>query len=156
MENQLDKILSSFSGENRELIPVLQKVQDEFGYLSEDSMHRVSEFLNVPLSDVFGVASFYEQFRFTPVGKNMIMVCKGTACHVKGAEKVMEEISRHVEVKEGETSSDMEYTLKGVACIGCCALAPCITFNNEVHGRLNKKSIEKIFKGKKVEEKTND
>ncbi len=156
MEKELNKILSSFQGKSNELIPALQQIQEELGYLPGDAMLYAAEFLNVPESTVFGVASFYAQFRFTPVGKNMIMVCKGTACHVKGAEKVLDEISRQVGIEDGETSADMQYTLESVACIGCCALAPCITINSEVHGRLNAKSIEKIFKRKKAEEKTNE
>ncbi len=156
MKEKLGIILSSFSGEGRELIPVLQKVQDEMGYLSPEAMLYAAEFLKIPPSNVFGVASFYEQFRFSPVGKKMVMVCQGTACHVKGAEKVMNEISRHIGIKKGQTSEDMEYTLKGVTCIGCCALAPCITINDDVHGRLTPKLIEKLFIKKPVNKKTNE
>jgi len=156
MEKTINKILSSFQGKSSELIPALLKIQEELGYLPDDAMHYAAEFLNVPESTVFGVASFYSQFRFTPVGKNKIMVCKGTACHVKGADKILDEISRNIGIKDGETSSDMQYTLEGVACIGCCALAPCITINNEVHGRLNPKLVDKIFNSKQAEGKSNE
>ncbi len=142
----LDNILSSFEGKSGELIPVLQKIQNELGYLSEEAMLRAAEFLNIPESKVFGVASFYSQFRFTPTGRNKITVCEGTACHVKGAKGIKEEISRIKGIEDGETSSCMEYTLEGVACIGCCALAPCITINDDVHGRLDKKKVSDILK----------
>ncbi len=147
-----EKILK-YKGKTGITIPVLQTIQKAFGYLPKNILKQTSIDLRIPLNELYGVASFYSQFRFTPVGKNMIMVCKGTACHVKGAEKILDEISRKIGIKDGETSTDMEYTLEGVACIGCCALAPCITINNEVHGRLNTKSIDKIFKSKKAEGK---
>ncbi len=156
MEKELNKILSSFEGKSSELIPALQQIQEELGFLPADAMLYAAEFLNVPESTVFGVASFYAQFRFNPVGKNIIKVCHGTACHVKDAGKILDEISRNIGIKDGETSADMQYTLESVACIGCCALAPCITINDEVHGRLNTKTVDKIFKSKKAEEKTND
>ncbi len=156
MKKRVQEILPEFEGKKGELIPMLQRIQEDIGYISIDSMKITAKYLKLPESHVFGVASFYSQFRFTPVGKNMIMVCKGTACHVKGAEKILDEISRNIGIKDGETSSDMQYTLVGVACIGCCALAPCITVNNEVHGRLNTKLVDKIFKRKKSEGKSNE
>ena len=146
MEKDFGKIFSSFRGESGELIPLLQRIQDELGYLPADAMQRAAEFLNVPESKVFGVASFYSQFRFTPTGRNRISVCEGTACHVKGARDIIDEVSRAKGVGPGETSECMEYTLEGVACIGCCALAPCITVNDEVHGRLDKKAVQEIMK----------
>ncbi len=146
MEKDLGKIFSSFRGVRGELIPVLQRIQEKVGYLPEDAMLQVADFLNVPESTVFGVASFYAQFRFTPTGRNRISVCEGTACHVKGATDIIKEISRVKGVEAGETSDCMEYTLEGVACIGCCALAPCITVNDEVYGRLDKKSVHNVLK----------
>lgn len=153
METNIETVFSEFTGNVNELIQILRRVQEEFGYLSDESIKSISNFTRVPKSKVYGVATFYSQFRFTPIGKYMIKVCHGTACHVKGAKKILDEISRNTCIKEGETSADMQYTLEGVACIGCCALAPCITINNEVYGRLNPKSTEQIFKSIKSGEK---
>jgi NADH-quinone oxidoreductase subunit E len=137
--------LSSSRARKGELIPILQKIQTEFGYLPEQAIVRVAEFTGLAESKVFGVASFYAQFRFTPMGRNRVMVCRGTACHVKGAPRILAEIEKVIGIKEGETTPDLEYTLESVACIGCCGLAPCIMVNKEVHGRLNPKEVSDIF-----------
>lgn len=145
MERCLTKILSSYKEGRGELIPILQEIQAEFGYLPEEAMVKVAEFARVAESNVFGVASFYTQFRFTPVGRNRVMVCRGTACHVKGSPRILAEVEKTIGIKEGETRQDLEYTLESVACIGCCGLAPCIMVNKEVHGRLTPKEIGNIF-----------
>ncbi len=129
-------IFSSYSGKRAKVIPILQKVQLDFGYLPEDAMKKVAEFCGITESEVFGIASFYTQFRFVPLGKKQIAVCRGTACHVKGAPRILGELEKVLGIKEGETTRDLEYTLSSVACIGCCGLAPCITINKDVHGRL--------------------
>lgn len=144
-DNKLLDIFSRFEGDKGELIPVLQAVQDEFGYLPNDTMVKIAKFTGASESNVFGVASFYAQFRLTPTGKNRITVCRGTACHVRGAPQILEEVERHLGIKEGENTSDMEYSLETVACIGCCALAPVITINDEVYGKLNLKDVAKIL-----------
>ena len=144
MEDRLTEIVPS-RGKRGELIPILQRIQAEFGYLPEEAIVKVAESTGVAESRVFGVASFYAQFRFTPIGKNRIMVCRGTACHVKGAPRILDEVEKALEIKEGETTKDLEYTLESVACIGCCGLAPCIMVNKEVHGRLTTKEIGDIF-----------
>ena len=141
----LGTILSSHKATKEDLIPILQQVQEEFGYLPEESMLQIARFTGVPESQVFGVASFYAQFRFTPTGRNRIMVCRGTACHVKGAPRILQEMEDHLAIKEGETTPDLEYTLETVACIGCCALAPCMMVNKEVHGRLSRKVVANLF-----------
>jgi NADH-quinone oxidoreductase subunit E len=138
-------IFSRFKGEKGELIPILQAVQDEFGYLSNDTMVKIAKFTGASESNVYGVASFYAQFRLTPTGKNRINVCRGTACHVRGASQILEEVERQLGIKEGESTPDMEYSLETVACIGCCALAPVITINDEVNGKLSLKDVEKIL-----------
>ncbi len=145
MNDRIDAILSRFKGEESSLIPILQEVQSAFSYLPADAMRRVARFLRVPESRVFGVASFYAQFRFTPMGKNRVMACRGTACHVRGAPRILEEISKALGVNEGETTGDMKYTLETVACIGCCALAPCVMINKEVHAKLTPATVKNIF-----------
>lgn len=151
---KVEEILTNFNGEEKEIIPILQSVQEELGYLSEEAMLAVAKFVSVPESKIYATATFYAQFRFEPVGRNHVAVCKGTACHVRGADRIEEALERQLGIKEGETSEDLEYTLEGVACIGCCALAPAITVNNEeVHGQLTPKKVAEIFPAAEKEAK---
>ncbi|MCL6430418.1 MAG: NADH-quinone oxidoreductase subunit NuoE [Anaerolineae bacterium] len=145
MHDRIDAILSSYGRDRANLIPILQSVQAELGYLSEEAMLRIADYLGVPESQVYGVASFYAQFRFTPTGRNRIMVCRGTACHVRGAPRILDEIQQVLNIREGETTSDMEYTLETVACIGCCALSPCMMINREVYAKLTPTKVREVF-----------
>jgi NADH-quinone oxidoreductase subunit E len=151
MEERLSTIFSSFEKRPDSLIPVLQRVQEEFGYLPEEAMISIAKAIGVPESRVYAVASFYAQFRFTPMGRNHVMVCRGTACHVRGAQRILDEAERRLGIKEGETTEDLEYTLETVACIGCCGLAPTIVINETTYGRLTPKDIPKIFDERKEE-----
>lgn len=150
MEERLKKIFCCYSGKSSELIPILQQVQNEFGYLPETAMRKVAKFVRVPESRVYGVVTFYEQFRLTPMGKNRITICRGTACHVRGAQRILEGVEQILAIKEGETTQDLEYTLKTAACIGCCALSPCMMINDEVEAKLTPKKVAEFF----VKEKT--
>ncbi len=153
MEETLQTILSKFDGKQEEIIPILQKVQDAYTYLPEESMEQIARFIHVPASRVFGVATFYAQFRFTPTGKNIVSICRGTACHVRGAPAILEETTAVLGLDGEGTTEDMEYTVETVACIGCCALAPCVTINEEVHGNLNKKKVRTLLaKGSKPDD----
>lgn len=145
IETRLNRVLDQFSGKAEELIPILQKVQEEFGYIPEDKMLDIARFVRVPESKVFGAATFYAQFRFTPIGRNQVMVCRGTACHVKGAPLIQEAIERKLGIREGETTGDGEYSLESVACIGCCSLAPCIMVNKKVEADMTPNKVEKLF-----------
>ena len=145
IETRLNRVLDQFSGKAEELIPILQKVQEELGYIPEDKMLDIARFVRVPESKVFGAATFYAQFRFTPIGRNQVMVCRGTACHVKGAPLVQEAIERKLGIREGETTGDGEYSLESVACIGCCSLAPCIMVNKKVEADMTPNKVEKLF-----------
>ena len=145
MKERLKAILSSYEGKREELIPILQQVQTEFGYLPEEVTLEVAKFTRVPESRLYAVASFYAQFRFTPVGRNLVMVCRGTACHVRGASRILDEVERILGIKEGETTPDMEYTLETVACLGCCALSPCMMINKKVYAKLTKAKIRKTL-----------
>lgn len=144
-EEHFKAILSSYEGKEEELIPILQRAQEEFGYLPEKVMLEIAKFTGVPESRVYAVASFYAQFRFTPMGRKRVMVCRGTACHVRGAPRILEEVKRQLGIGEGETTRDMEYTLETVACIGCCALAPCIMINKEVETKLTPSKAVALF-----------
>ncbi|MFH1848159.1 MAG: NADH-quinone oxidoreductase subunit NuoE, partial [Candidatus Omnitrophota bacterium] len=120
--------------------------QAEFGYLSEDAMLEVSRFLNIPSSRAYAVATFYAQFRFTPIGKNHIVVCRGTACHVRGAPRILQELESRLGIKDGQTTEDMEYSLETVACIGACGLSPCIVVNKKVYAKMTPKKIASLLK----------
>ncbi len=145
MEERLKAIFSSYKGKRNELTPILQKVQAALGYLSEEAMQEIAKFTGAPESRVYAVASFYSQFRFTPVGRNKVMACRGTACHVRGAPRILEEVKRHLGIEEGETTEDLEYTLETVACIGCCALAPCMMINEKVEAKITSKKVSELF-----------
>lgn len=144
-EDCVREILASYDGESSKLVPILLDVQASIGYLPEEGMQLISHFLSISMGQIYSVASFYSQFQLTPVGRHRVTVCRGTACHIRGAPQVLGEIEEHVGIKEGETSSDMEYTLETVACIGCCALAPCIKINADVHGELTPRKVKEVL-----------
>ena len=146
MDNRMQSILTNFRGKKDDIIPLLQSVQEEYGYISEDAMLDIARFIRVPESKIYGVATFYAQFRFTPVGKNLILICRGTACHVKGAAEILKQIERELDINVGETTSDRKYSLETVACIGCCSLAPCIMVNKKVEANMTPQKVSKLFK----------
>lgn len=135
------------------LVPILQDVQEEYNYLPESAMRLVAEKLNIPLRDMYGVASFYRAFSFTPKGKHIITVCLGTACHVRGGARIVETFSRELGLKPGETTRDMKFTLETVNCLGACALGPIVVVNSEYHGQMTnakaKLLLKKIRKSKR-------
>ena len=145
VEDKINKILANFEGEKHELIPILQETQDEFRYLPAAAMKEIARFLQMPESTVYGVTTFYAQFKLTPLGKKIIRVCRGTACHVRGASKVLAELEKRLGVKAGETTEDLEYTLETVACIGACALAPTMTIENETYGKMTTKKVAEVL-----------
>lgn len=147
-EELLEDILASFKGEKSELVPILQEVQENLGYLPEKVMLDIAQFIRVPESHVYSVASFYAQFRTLPLGRKRVAVCRGTACHIRGAPQILSTIEKTISLKEGETSDDLEYTLETVACIGCCALAPCIRINREVSGEITLEKAKGLFLAK--------
>jgi NADH-quinone oxidoreductase subunit E len=152
MTSSLSEILSAYEGTAGELIPILQKVQAELGYLSGEAMNTIAQFCRVPESKVFGIASFYAQFRFAPLGRTRVTTCRGTACHVRGAPQILDELKRQLAIEEGETTPDLEYSLETVACIGCCALAPCLVINGKVEARVTPKRVKELFAAKNREE----
>ena len=146
IEDEVAEILASHKGEKHELIPILQQVQQKFGYLPEWVMSRVAKFVGVEESIVFGVATFYAQFKLVPTGRNIIRVCRGTACHVRGGSRILKEVEKRLGIEPGRSTPDLEYTLETVACIGACALAPTMVVNNETHGEMTTKKVAEIFK----------
>ena len=142
---QLDKILARYGGERGDLIPILQEAQESFGYLPEGVMLRIAQFLRLPESTVYGVGTFYAQFKLIPTGKRLIKVCRGTACHVRGGVRILREVEKRLGIKPGETSSDMEYSLETIACFGSCALAPVMVVDKNVYGRMTTTKVDQIL-----------
>ena len=144
-------VLSEAQKKRGVLIHAFQSIQKEHNYLPEEVLNSLAKKLNIPLSEVYSTASFYKHFYFKPRGRNVVCVCVGTACHVRGAKKVLEKIEESFGIKEGETTADMSMTLETVGCVGCCGLAPVVTVNEEVVGDLNPKRVNEIIQ--MVEEK---
>lgn len=139
-------VLAGYKAEPRgALIPVLQKAQDIYGYLPKPVLETIADELGVPVAEVFGVVTFYAQFHLNPRGKNIIRVCQGTACHVRGASGILDAIAGHLKIKAGETTKDLSFTLETVACLGACGLAPVIMVNDETHGRLTPDAVPGIL-----------
>jgi NADH-quinone oxidoreductase subunit E len=145
VQEKLAEIFSRHNSERQELIPILQETQAKFRYLPAAAMKEIARFLHIPESAVYGVSTFYAQFKLTPLGKKVIRVCRGTACHVRGASKVLNELEKRLGIKAGETTKDMEYTLETVACIGACALAPTMTIDNETFGKMTPKKVGEVL-----------
>lgn len=151
--NTTAKILKKYTDAGRDsLIPILQDIQEDAGWLSEESLIEVGKHLQLSVSKIYGVATFYNQFRFKPKGKYHIQVCRGTACHVLGSLSVLEEIQKSLKIKVDETSKDGRFSLEVVACIGACGLAPVISINGEFHAKVTADSIKKIVKDLKLQE----
>ena len=146
--SQVNEILESYNGEKAALIPILQEVQQKLGYLPEEGLKQIAKFIDIPESTVFGVATFYAQFKLVPVGRNIIKVCRGTGCYVCGAPRILDKLESELGIKAGETTPDLEYTLETVACFGSCALAPVVVLNNKVYGKITAEEVKKIL-GKK-------
>ncbi|MDP6108283.1 MAG: NAD(P)H-dependent oxidoreductase subunit E [Candidatus Brocadiia bacterium] len=142
-----DEVLEGYGLERNSLIHVLQDVQNEFDYLPREAIRRVSERLELPLAEVLRVATFYAAFSLEPQGRHLISVCMGTACHVRGAPRILDSIARTLGLEEGErNTADMKFTVKSVRCLGCCGLAPVITVGDDTHGLLKPGQIPEILK----------
>lgn len=145
IEERLNEILSSYQGRDGELIPILQQVQQEFGYLPEPVIKQIARFLHLPEITIFGVATFYAQFKLVPTGRNIVRVCRGTACHVRRGARILKEVEKQLGIKPGESSPDLEYCLETVACIGACALAPTMVVNNQTYGQMTTKRVTEVL-----------
>jgi len=142
---QLNEVLSHYSGQRDELIPILQEAQERLRYLPEDVMKEIARFLRLSESTVFGVATFYAQFKFSPSGRRVVRVCRGTACHVRGAPRILDETEKRLGIRPGETTTDLEYSLETIACFGSCALAPVVVVDDDVYGRMTPTKVGKIL-----------
>lgn len=142
---KLETIIEQHRNQQGGLMPVLHETQELFGYLPEEAQKLISEELNVPLAEIYGVATFYSRFTLKPRGKHTISVCLGTACYVQGAQAVFERIQKELDIEPGDTSKDMRFTLLGTRCLGCCGLAPVITVDEDVYGKLKPDDIPDIL-----------
>ena len=138
-------IFTEFKGEESDVIPILQKIQDRYGYISAESISRISDFVKVSKNIIYGVATFYAQFRFKEPSRHTIKVCSGTACHVRGGQILSEAVQREVGVKSGEATIDNRFSLERVACLGCCASAPVVQVDDDIHARVTILKLSKIL-----------
>lgn len=157
----IEPLIKKYKYKKGNLIPLLQGVQDIYGYIPEQAFYEISKQTGLKLNDLYGVATFYAQFRLNPVGKNIVRICHGTACHVQNASKVTEDLLNFLEIKDGETTPDGIFTVETVACLGCCSLAPVMMVGDETYGKLTgKKAVDiikeirrkEILNSKKIEE----
>ncbi len=147
MDNNIEHILVKYPRHDRGfLIPILQDVQEFHGYISAEAVDEIQNFTGVSSGEIFGVATFYSQFRFTKPGKHSIRVCLGTACHVRGGSRILDWMEHKLKIKAGETTADEQFTLEHVACFGCCALAPVVMVDKDVHGRMSSTKGQKLLK----------
>jgi len=146
MTTAVNNILTQYSNSGPDsLIPILQKIQDEEGYLSRQAVIEVGKTLDIPASKIYGVATFYNQFRFEAQGKYHVQVCRGTACHVLGSATVLQELEKMLKIKAGQTTRDGMFSMEVVACIGACGLAPVICVNGEFHAKVTKDDLQRII-----------
>ena len=142
---RIEKIIADYRGQKWSLIPLAQEIQQQVGYIPPEAIPRIASALGLFPSQVQGVITFYAQLYTEPRGRNIVRVCRGTACHVRGGKSILKLVRQYLGIEEGETTPDMEYTLETVACIGVCALAPNIMINKETHGNMNPKKVARLF-----------
>ena len=148
----IDPLISKFRGKKGNLIPILQGTQNIYGYVPREAFIKINAETGLSLSEMYGVATFYAQFRLKPVGKHIIKVCHGTACHVQNANKITEDLQDSLGVLDGETTEDRMFTLESVACLGCCSLAPVMMIGDDTYGSLTGKEAVNIVKNIKIKE----
>jgi len=145
IQKEIHKLLQDFSSTRENLIPILQTIQTTFGFIPQKALRETATFLKISPGEIFGVATFYNQFRFTPPGKHPVKVCLGTACHVRGGNIILEEWERRLQIQEGKVTEDREFSLERVACVGCCALAPVVQVGDIVHGKMSPSAVNGIL-----------
>ena len=154
VKEQLQETLARYRGERVELILILEEVQERLGYLPKEALLEIADFMHMPAASIYGVATFYNRFRFTPIGRHAIRVCMGTACHVAGGALVMEALERELEIKVGGVTPDEEFSLDRIACVGCCVLAPVIVIGREVSPKMTPFKVEEVLAGLKEPKET--
>ena len=145
MQEELAEALAPYKGQRGATIPVLQKAQEEIGYLTEDAISEIAIFLGLTKNEVYGVASFYAQFRFERQGEHIVKVCQGTACHVRGGKRILDTVMQELGIEPGKTTEDYKFSLERVACFGACALAPVMVIDNTVHSKMTTTDARKLL-----------
>lgn len=143
--SKVDGVIDSFGGDLSQLIGILQDIQSHFNYLPREALVRVSEKLEIPISQVYSVATFFKAFSLKPRGRHQINVCLGTACHVRGGQRILGKLERDLKVEAGGTTEDLRFTLDSVRCLGCCSLGPVVVIDNDTYGRLNQERVAKLL-----------
>ena len=151
-EEELLKVIEELKDEKGALMPIMQRAQDIYGYLPIEVQKIISDQTGIPLEKIYGVATFYAQFRLEPVGKYLIMICQGTACHVNGSEAVMAAIEEELGIEDGGTTSDGLFSIKSVACLGCCSLSPVMMINGETYGTLTPAKATQVLRDIRAKE----
>ena len=146
MDEKVAAVIDKYNADKGQLISILQDVQSELYYLPKEALIQVSDTMGIPLSQVYSVATFFKAFSLTPRGKHLINLCLGTACHVRGASKVLEQIERSLKISRGETTGDYKFTLETVNCMGCCALGPVVNIDGEYFGQMSAGKVDSILK----------
>jgi NADH-quinone oxidoreductase subunit E len=149
VEEKIREIVKPWKGKQGSLIPILQAIQHDFGYLQEDAIEILSREIGIPTAEIYGVGTFYAQFHLKPRGRHIIRICRGTACHVRGSLKILEKVMDILKISENETTEDLRFTLEPVACLGACGLAPVDMVNDVTYGRLTPDSIQPILENYK-------
>jgi len=144
--DQLEEILQAYRGQKGAVIPVLQKAQKIYGYLPEEVLQRIARGMRVPISRIYGVATFYSQFYLTRRGRHVVRQCDGTACHVRGAQRLVEQLERDLDIPAGGTTGDMMFTIEEVNCVGACALGPLVIIDGDYHGNMTSGALQKVVK----------
>jgi NADH-quinone oxidoreductase subunit E len=145
VDKKVTAIIDNYESDKAQLISILQDIQAEFHYLPQEALIQVSDTMKIPLSQVYSVATFFKAFSLKPRGKHLINVCLGTACHVRGASKVLEQIERSLKINPGETTDDFKFTLETVNCMGCCALGPVVNIDGEYFGQMNAGKVDSLL-----------
>lgn len=142
---EIDSVIAKYQAKKKAIIPILQDIQAEYNWLPQEAITEVSKKLNIPLIDVYGVATFFSQFSLKPRGKHIITVCLGTACHVRGGPRILDEFARRLNIKAGETTEDMQFTLETVNCLGCCAIGPVVVIDGEYYGGMTSRKVDSLL-----------
>jgi NADH-quinone oxidoreductase subunit E len=145
-EHHVSEILTKYQGDPTSIIAILQDIQEDYSYLPQPALKEVSKELGIPLSRILSLATFYRAFSLKPKGKHPIHVCLGTACHVRGAQRIIEKFERELGIKPGETSADQEYSLDAIRCVGCCGLAPVVMVGEDIHGKVTQTKVSGLLK----------
>jgi NADH-quinone oxidoreductase subunit E len=142
---QIEEILRRSHPEREHLLPVLQEIQEKVGYLSREAMENVAHFFHLPPSEIYSIATFYNQFRRKPLGRHPVNVCLGTACHLQGGNLILDAFSRELEIKKGDTTEDRSFSLDGTACFGCCNVAPVVKINSQIYPKMTPGKVEEVI-----------